>query len=264
MSLWTDAHCHLQDEFFDHAPDARAQVEGALQRARAAGVDRVVVVGTGATSSAEALALTTLSGEVEIYASVGLHPHDAKDDLAPVVELARAGHPRLVAIGECGLDYFYEHSPRTQQRQAFSAQIALALELDLALVVHARDAFDDLFDLFASEGVPPRTVIHCFTGTPNDALGCLERGCDISISGIVTFKNADALREAARLVPLDRLHVETDSPFLAPMPYRGRKNEPSYVAVVGEYVAALRDEDPGVLREATAANSARLFQLPAR
>ena len=161
----------------------------------------------------------------------------------PVVELARAGHPRLVGIGECGLDYFYEHSPRAQQRQAFSAQIALAFELDLALVVHARDAFDDLFDLFASEGVPPRTVIHCFTGTPDDAHGCLERGCDISISGIVTFKNADALREAARLVPLERLHVETDSPFLAPVPYRGRKNEPAYVAVVGEYVAELRGED---------------------
>jgi TatD DNase family protein len=264
VSSWTDAHCHLQDEFFDNAPDAHAQVEATLERARAANVDRVVVVGTGAKSSAEALELTALSAEVQIYATVGLHPHDAKDDLAPVEELARAGHPRLVGIGECGLDYFYEHSPRAQQRQAFSAQIALASELDLALVVHARDAFADLFDLFASEGVPPRTVIHCFTGSPDDALGCLERGCDISISGIVTFKNADALREAARLVPLDRLHVETDSPFLAPAPYRGRKNEPSYVAVVGEYVADLRGEDPDVLREATAANSARLFKLPRR
>jgi TatD DNase family protein len=264
VSFWTDAHCHLQDEFFDHPLEAHAQVLATLQRAREAGVDRVVVVGTGAKSSAEALALSALSGEVEIYATVGLHPHDAKDNLAPVADLARAGHPRLVAIGECGLDYFYEHSPRTQQRQAFSAQIALAHELDLALVVHARDAFDDLFDLFASEGVPSRTVIHCFTGSPDDALECLERGCDISISGIVTFKNADALREATRLVPLDRLHVETDSPFLAPAPYRGRKNEPSYVAAVGEYVAALRDEDVGVLCEATAANSARLFRLPVR
>jgi len=264
VSSWTDAHCHLQDEFFDDAPDARVQVEDTLQRALEAGVDRLVVVGTGAKSSAEALDLTRLSGAVQIYATVGLHPHDAKDDLAPVEQLARAGHDRLVGIGECGLDYFYEHSPRTQQRQAFSSQIALAFELDLALVVHARDAFDDLFELFASEGVPPRTVIHCFTGTPGEAEGCLEIGCDISISGIVTFKNADPLREAAKLVPLDRLHVETDSPFLAPVPYRGRKNEPSYVAVVGEYVAALRDEDPEALRAATSANSARLFNLPAR
>src|SRR5580692_5109186 len=130
MSFWTDAHCHLQDEFFDHAPDAPALVGAALERARDAGVRRVVAI-------------------------VGLHPHDATEDLAPVAELARSGHPRLVGIGECGLDYYYEHSPKAQQRQAFAAQIALAMELDLALVVHARDAFDDLFDVFESEGVPP-------------------------------------------------------------------------------------------------------------
>jgi TatD DNase family protein len=263
VSFWTDAHCHLQDEFFDHAPDAQVQVRDALVRARDAGVRRVVVVGTGAQSSAEALALTDLSGDVEIFATVGLHPHDATQDLAPVAALARSEHSRLVGIGECGLDYYYEHSPKAQQRQAFAAQIALAIELDLALVVHARDAFDDLFDVFASEGVPPRTVIHCFTGAPQDAGGCLERGCDISISGIVTFKNAEALREATRLVPLERLHVETDSPFLAPVPYRGKKNEPSYVSIVGDYVAALRGEDVEALRQATSANSARLFNLPA-
>jgi TatD DNase family protein len=137
------------------------------------------------------------------------------------------------------------------------------VELDLALVVHARDAFEDLFAIFESEGVPPRTVIHCFTGTPKDAEGCLARGCDVSISGIVTFKNAEALREAARLIPLERLHVETDSPFLAPAPHRGKKNEPSFVSVVGTYVAELRGEDPVALREATSANTARLFQFSA-
>jgi TatD DNase family protein len=167
-----------------------------------------------------------------------------------------------VGIGECGLDYFYEHSPRDAQRRAFAAQIALAHELDLALVVHARDAFDDLFSIFQSDGVPARTVIHCFTGTPDDAEGCLALGCDVSLSGIVTFKNASLLRDAARLVPLNRLHVETDSPFLAPVPFRGKKNEPAFVSVVGEFVAALRDEDPTTLREATSSNSARLFKLP--
>ena len=262
MSAWTDAHCHLQDEFFDEGADTLAEVGATLQRAFDAGVHRAVIVGTGVESSLEALALTAVSSPVELYATVGLHPHDAKDDVAPIVELARKGHERLVGIGECGLDYFYEHSPRAQQRQAFSTQIALAKELDLALVVHARGAFEDLFDMFASEGVPPRTVIHCFTGTPHDAEGCLAFGCDISISGIVTFKNAEELREAAKLVPLDRLHVETDSPFLAPVPYRGKKNEPSWVSVVGEYVAALRGEDVEALREATWANSARLFNLP--
>jgi TatD DNase family protein len=264
MSAWTDSHCHLQDEFFDEGANTPAEVMATLQRAHDAGVDRVVIVGTGAASSYEALELATLESSVELYATVGLHPHDAKDDLTPVAELARAGNDRLVAIGECGLDYYYEHSPRDQQRLAFSAQVALAKELNLALVVHARGAFDDLFAIFRSEGVPPRTVIHCFTGTPDDAEGCLELGCDISISGIVTFKNADELRVAAQLVPLERLHVETDSPFLAPVPNRGRKNEPAWVALVGEYVAQLRGEDVEAVRAATSANSARLFDIAPR
>ena len=169
-----------------------------------------------------------------------------------------------MGIGECGLDYFYEHSPRADQRRAFASQITLAHELDLALVIHARDAFDDLFELLKSEGVPERTVVHCFTGTPDDAQACLSLGCDISISGVVTFKNAELLREAVRAVPLNRLHVETDSPFLAPVPYRGRANEPAFVTVVGEFVAELRDESFVELREATSANTARLFRLPPR
>lgn len=263
MSFWTDAHCHLQDQFLADAKDA-AGVMATLERAYAQGVDRVVVIGTDAQTSAEALVITGLESPVEIYATVGLHPHEAAHDVSPVVELARAGHPRLVGIGECGLDYFYEHSPRSAQRASFVAQIALAKELDLALVVHTRDAFDDLCDIFASEGVPARTVIHCFTGTPDDAERCLAIGCDISISGIVTFKNADSLRDAARLVPLDRLHVETDSPFLAPVPHRGRANEPAYVGAVGAFVAELRGEEVETVRTATSANSARLFGLPAR
>jgi TatD DNase family protein len=263
VSFWTDAHCHLQDQFLADDKET-AGVQATLERAWAQGVDRVVVIGTDAQTSAEALVITGLESPVEIYATVGLHPHEASHDVSPIVVLARAGHPRLVGIGECGLDYFYEHSPRSAQREAFVAQIALAKELNLALVVHTRDAFDDLCDIFASEGVPPRTVIHCFTGTPDDAERCLAIGCDISISGIVTFKNADSLRDAARLVPLNRLHVETDSPFLAPVPHRGRANEPAYVSAVGQFVAELRGEDVDTLRAATSANSARLFALPAR
>lgn len=263
MTFWTDAHCHLQDQFL--SDDGVAQsVQTTLERAYARGVDRVVVIGTDATTSREALALTDLESPVEIYATVGLHPHEVTHDIEPILDLARAGHPRLVGIGECGFDYFYEHSPRSAQRVAFVAQIALARELDLALVVHTRDAFDDLVDIFASEGVPSRTVIHCFTGTAHDAERCLSLGCDISFSGIVTFKNADSLREAARLVPLDRLHVETDSPYLAPVPHRGRPNEPGLVSVVGEFLAELRAEEVSDLREATSANTARLFNLPVR
>lgn len=264
MSLWTDAHCHLQERFLSGDPDVVAGIGQTLDRTLAAGVDRVVVIGTDAETSREALAITELSGPVEIYATVGLHPHEATHDLGPVEDLARSGHPRLVGIGECGLDYFYEHSPRSAQRSTFSAQIVLAQELDLALVIHARDAFDDLFEILEREGVPPRTVIHCFTGTVDDAKCCLDLGCDISVSGVVTFKNAESLRDAIRIVPLDRLHVETDSPFLAPVPYRGRTNEPAYVSLVGEFVAELRGEDVSVLREATAVNTSRLFKLPAR
>jgi TatD DNase family protein len=263
VSHWTDAHCHLQDQFLSGDAQVHADVLDTLLRAREAGIDRVVVIGTDATTSAEALAITALDGPVEIFATVGLHPHDAASDLAPVAELARRGHPRLVGIGECGLDYFYEHAARDDQREAFAAQVRLAHELDLALVIHARDAFDDLLAILASEGVPERTVIHCFTGTPEDAEACLAAGCDISVSGIVTFKNAESLRDAVRLVPLGRLHVETDSPFLAPVPFRGKTNEPARVSVVGEYVAKLRGEGVDELRDATAANTARLFRLPA-
>lgn len=260
MTAWSDAHCHLQDHFVEDGAAADV-VTRTLERARAAGVGVAVVVGTDAQTSRGALDLAG-SGPVELYATVGLHPHEATHDLGPVAELARAGHPRLVGIGECGLDYYYEHSPRERQLEAFRAQVRLAHELDLALVVHARDAFDDLLGVLADEGTPPRTVVHCFTGTPEDAERCLGAGCDISVSGIVTFKNAEALREAVRLVPLERLHVETDSPYLAPVPHRGRRNEPAYVAVVGEFVAGLRGERVEDLRAATSANTARLFRLP--
>lgn len=264
MSHWTDAHCHLQDRFLSGDAEVVGDALETLTRAFEAGVDRVVVIGTEANTSNEALAITGLGGPVEIFATVGLHPHSALEPIEPILALARAGHPRLVGIGECGLDYFYEHSPREAQRVAFAAQIHLAHELDLALVIHARDAFDDLFDILRSEGVPGRTVVHCFTGGPDDAQGCLELGCDISVSGVVTFKNAELLREAVRGVPLERLHVETDSPFLAPVPYRGKKNEPAFVSVVGEFVAELRGESFTSLRDATAANTARLFRLPTR
>lgn len=260
MTSWTDAHCHLQDRYLSEREVAVSSAD-ALARARAAGVGRVVVIGTDAVSSADALAITDLSGEVEIFATVGLHPHDALQDVEEIVALARRGHPRLVGVGECGLDYFYEHSPREAQRRTFARQVQLAHELDLALVIHSRDAFDDLFEVLDAEGVPPRTVIHCFTGTPDEAVACLERGCDISFSGVVTFKNAQGVRDAARLVPLDRLHVETDSPFLAPVPHRGQPNEPAWVAVVGEFLAELRGEEVDVVRRATSQNTARLFKF---
>ncbi len=261
MSGWTDAHCHLQERYLSGDAEVRAKVAETLARAHAAGVDRVVVVGTDAQTSLEALALANdASGPVEVVATVGLHPHDATQGVEQVAELARAGSTKLVAIGECGLDYFYEHSPRDVQRRAFADQIALAHELDLALVVHARDAWDDLFEVLAIEGVPPRTVIHCFTGGPREAEACLAMGCDLSVAGVVTFKNSGDLREAVKLTPLSRLHVETDSPFLTPSPHRGKKNEPAHVSIVGEFVAELLGVSAAELRNATSTNSARLFR----
>jgi TatD DNase family protein len=261
MSGWTDAHCHLQERYLTGDEGVRADVVDTLARASAAGVDRVVVIGTDATTSAEALALASDAvGPVQVRATVGLHPHDATQGVDAVSALAREGSDVLVGIGECGLDYFYEHSPRDVQRRVFAQQIGLAHELDLALVIHARDAWDDLFEVLAMEGVPARTVIHCFTGGPREAEACLAMGCDLSISGVVTFKNSALLREAVALTPLSRLHVETDSPFLAPSPHRGKKNEPAHVSIVGEYLASMLSMPTDVLRDATASNSSRLFR----
>lgn len=259
MSGWTDAHCHLQDEFMEEGGDAPAEVRATLERAYDAGVDRVVVIGTGAKSSEDALALTGTHSPVEIYATVGLHPHAASEDLAPIAALARQRHTRLVGIGECGLDYFYEHSPRAEQRRAFAEQIALAHRHRLTLVIHARDAWDDLFAVLASEGVPERTVLHCFTGGPDEAVRCLEAGTYLSFSGIVTFKNADELRQAAALCPEDRLLVETDSPFLTPVPHRGRPNEPAFVPLVGARVAEVRQVAPEELARTTTRNALAAF-----
>ena len=263
MIRWTDSHCHLQERYLSGDPGVTAALAETMGRASSAGVNTIVVVGTDATTSREALAVaeTESTPELELYATVGVHPHDATNGIDDVVALARRGSPKLVGIGECGLDYFYEHSPRDLQKQVFAAQIQLAHELNLALVIHARDAWDDLFDVLDGEGVPERTVIHCFTGGPDEATACLDRGADISIAGVVTFKNAGSLRDAALMVPLDRLHVETDSPFLAPVPHRGRTNEPAYVAVVGEFIAQLRGDDLEHFAAATRANTARLFQF---
>ena len=262
MSGCFDAHCHLQSQFLSSDDQVRADLVDTLERAASGGVSRAVVVGTDVHTSSEALSLAQqYKGPVELFATVGLHPHDAIQGVQAVAELAHQRNARLVGIGECGLDYYYEHSPREEQRVAFAAQIALAHELKLALVIHARDAWDDLFSILRHEGVPERTVIHCFTGGPEEAEQSLALGCDLSISGVVTFKNSQSLRDAVLATPIERLHVETDSPFLAPVPYRGRPNEPAYVAKVGEFVAQLFSMESSELQTATYTNTSRLFGL---
>jgi TatD DNase family protein len=195
-----------------------------------------------------------------VWATVGLHPHDAVQGVPSILALLDA--PGVVAVGECGLDYYYDHSPRDVQRQAFAEQVALAVARDLPLVVHTREAWDDTFDVFAAEGVPATTVFHCFTGGPAEARRCLDLGAYLSFSGIVSFKTADDLRAAAALCPADRLLVETDSPYLAPVPHRGRPNQPAYVPFVGAAVAAARGAPVEAIEHDTFLNAAVAFRLP--
>jgi TatD DNase family protein len=263
---WTDSHCHLQD--FD-------EIAPILERAAARGVGRIVCIGTGLAMSRRAVEIASgpalLPGAPDIWSTVGLHPHDAKDGVEPVAALLEAvandagasrGDPgSVVGVGECGLDYHYDHSPREVQREVFAAQVRLARELDLTLVVHTREAWDDTFEVMASEGVPDRTIIHCFTGGRVEARRCLDAGAYLSFSGIVTFKGAPDVREAATMCPLDRMLVETDAPFLAPVPHRGTQNEPAYVVVVGTAIAEARGISPDEVAVATSANAAAAFGL---
>jgi TatD DNase family protein len=283
VSAWFDSHCHVQDEYRgggegggEGGGGGETDLTGLLERATAAGVDRFVCIGTGATTSRQAVDLartvrsgTTVSGprpgDLLAWASVGLHPHEAVDGVEEVarllVEELAPGDGAVVAVGECGLDYHYEHSPRPVQRTAFAAQIALAHAHSLALVIHARDAWDDLFDVLEAEGVPERTVLHCFTGGPDEVDRCLRAGMFVSFSGIITFKSAGEVRAAAARCPLDRLLVETDSPFLAPVPHRGRVNEPSYLPLVGAAVAQVKGCPVELVAETSAAAAADAFSV---
>jgi TatD DNase family protein len=242
-----------------------------MARARDAGIDRLVCIGTGAATSRQALALARAAqadrSTPRAWASIGLHPHEASEGIDEVASvLAEALDPRdgtVVAVGECGLDYYYEHSPRSAQRAAFAAQIELAHLHDLALVIHARDAWDDLFDVLEAESVPRRTVLHCFTGGPDEVERCLRAGLYVSFSGIVTFKNATDVREAVARCPLERLLVETDSPFLAPAPHRGRTNEPSYLPLVGAAIATVKGCSADEVRESSGLAAATVFSTGA-
>jgi TatD DNase family protein len=253
---WTDDHCHLGWDGDDDAD--QAAVDAMVADARAAGVERMITVGTDARRSAEAVAAAARHPGA-VWATVGLHPHDASQGLDGLVEML--GEPGVVAVGECGLDYHYDHSPRDVQRAAFAAQVALAHEHDLALVIHTREAWDDTFAVLDAEGVPERTVFHCFTGGADEARRCLDRGGHLSFSGIVTFGSADDVRAAAALCPLDRVLVETDSPYLAPVPHRGRPNRPALVPVVGAGLAAAMGATLEAVAEATWANAERVYRL---
>jgi TatD DNase family protein len=250
MARWTDNHCHLPTDL----DEATALVDAA----GAAGVERLITVGTDVATSRAAIAVAdTFDG---VWATAGVHPHDASAGIEGLVDLLAA--PSVVAVGECGLDYHYDHSPRAVQRDVFAAQIAMAHKHSLPLVIHTREAWEDTFAILDREGVPDRTVVHCFTGGPDEAAASVARGALVSVSGIVTFKAAEDVRAAVVACPLDRLLVETDSPYLAPVPHRGRPNRPELVIHVGAAVAEAKGVTVDEVAAATWTNAEVFYGLP--
>ncbi len=254
-----DAHCHLERATYG---DGVGEV---IQRARASGVRWLATIGSdkGLEAAQEAIALADTDDH--IVATVGVHPHWASlvDDVMWVELCALAAHPKVVAIGETGLDYHYDTSPRELQQAVLRRHIALAHDLEKPLVIHVREAYPDLLRILAEEdaGTLDAVVIHCFTGTRAEAEQCLERGYTLSISGIVTFKRAGEIPEVARTVPLDRLLIETDAPFLAPIPYRGKQNEPAFLAHTAAFIAELRGMPLSDLARATRETTCRVYGL---
>ena len=250
-----DSHCHLN---YKGLVEQQQQV---LERARAAGVSTMLTISTRESEWNDVIGIA--EREDDIWATVGIHPHEADAhahiDTAKLID--RAQHPRVVGIGESGLDYYYDHSDRDQQQTSFRAHIAAARETGLPVIVHTRDAEEDTAAILRDEmgqGAYPG-VIHCFTASDAFADIALQLGFYISISGIVTFKNAKDLQATAARVPIDRLLIETDSPFLAPVPHRGKTGEPAFVADTARFLATLRGVDVMTLAEATSANFHRLF-----
>ncbi len=249
ISGWFDNHCHLTS--------LRIDPDDVVAEAVAGGVTRMLTVGCTLADSERAIEIATRYDNV--WATAGIHPHDAKDGTDGLAQLIQDSD--VVAVGECGLDYHYDHSPRDVQQRVFAEQIQLALDRDLALVIHTRTAWDDTFEILDRVGVPPRTVFHCFSGGPREAELCLERGAYLSFSGIITFKSAEDLRAAARLTPPDRTLVETDSPFLTPEPHRGKPNRPALVSIVGSAVAKEQNISVDEMATRSWENGQRLYRI---
>ncbi len=258
--MLVDSHCHL--DFPEFAPE----LDAVVARAKDAGVGLCVTIGTKMSGFARVREVAERFDNV--WCSVGVHPHEAEVEAlaneAPLIEAAR--HPKVVGIGETGLDYYYEHSPRDAQKQNFRAHIAASRSTGLPLIVHTRDSDEDTIAILHEEmkRAPFTGLIHCFTGTQALADAALAIGFSISVSGIATFKNSQGLRDVIARVPLDRLLVETDAPYLAPVPKRGKRNEPAFVAHTAAVLATLKGVTADALAAATTENFFRLFTKVAR
>jgi TatD DNase family protein len=252
---WFDTHCHLDSEHLPGGPDAT------LERAREAGVSGFLCVGVGGPLQAEQ-ALASAERHADVFASLGVHPHDAERDQALDFQALWA-HPRVLAVGEVGLDYHYDHAPREAQAEVFRRFIALARRLSKPLIIHTRSAAEDTLQILESEGARDAGgVIHCFSEDRGFARRALDLGFYLSFSGIVTFKSAHAIQDVAAWAPADRVLVETDSPYLAPVPLRGKRCEPAFVVHTGKFLAALRGVDAAHLAALTTENARRCFCVP--
>jgi TatD DNase family protein len=253
-----DTHCHL--DFADFGPERDA----VLQRGRDEGIRWFVTIGSGREDQSAPDAVALAHGHGDVLATVGVHPHDAAIAGEAVMrEMERlARDPRVVAVGEVGLDHHYDHSPRERQAEVFRAFVRLAKAVAKPLVIHTRQAPEQTLTILREEGARDvGGVIHCFTEDGAFARGALDLGFDISFSGIVTFKNSEALREVARVIPRDRLLIETDAPYLAPVPMRGRRNEPSFLANTARHLAATLSMEEDALRRITTRNAIARFGL---
>lgn len=253
-----DSHAHIQTKEFS------ADIAQVVRRAVEAGVEKIIVVGGAGDLSSNDAAIALAESYPGLYATVGMHPHDAKEvneeEFQRLESLAQ--RPKVVAIGESGLDYYYNHSPREVQVEIFRRFIHLAQESGLPLVVHVRDAYREAAEIVKHEGRGKlQGVIHCFTGDYNAASDLLDLGLYLSFTGILTFKNADPLREVVRKLPLDRILLETDSPYLAPVPHRGKRNEPAFVCRVAETMAKVKGLPLDEVAQATTRNAEALFAI---
>ena len=253
--MLVDHHCHLD------FPELAAQRDEVMQRAQAAGVGALVTISTRIRRLPELIAIA--EAHPNVFCSVGTHPHHAAEELdVPVEEIVRLSrHPKVVAIGEAGLDYHYQRSPREAQAEGFRRHIAAARQTGLPLEIHSRDADEDTERILEEEHAkgPFPAILHCYTGGPDLAQRALACGLLVSFSGVITFKNSDALRAVAALVPLDRVLVETDAPFLAPVPFRGKTNEPALVVHTARVLAEVKRVTPEQIGQATTENFLRLF-----
>lgn len=249
---WIDIHAHLNM--------LEEGVEAAIANAKAAGVRKIITIGTEPGDHPIVLEIAR-KYYPDVYCTLGVHPHDGKvytDEAGKFIE-DHVSEPCVVAVGEIGLDYYYDQSPRKEQQEAFRAQLAIAQRTKMPVEIHTRDAEEDTIEILKEFKGSVTGLIHCFTGTEWLARQALDLGLNISISGVVTFKNADSLRSTVKMLPLDRIHVETDSPFLAPIPMRGKKNTPAYVVHTAKFVAELKGISEEALCEQTRQNALRMF-----